>query len=50
MSWEGHVTCRGRRGMHTGFWVGKREGIRPLRRPICRDVGQRIVLKWIIEK
>jgi hypothetical protein len=31
----------GRRGMHTGFWVGKQEGKSSLGRLICHDVSQR---------
>jgi hypothetical protein len=46
MRWAGHVARMGRRGMHIGFWWGrrkKRDHLKDL------DVGARIILEWILE-
>jgi hypothetical protein len=42
MRWAGHVARMGRRGMHIGFLIGKRERKGPLE---DLDVGGRIILR-----
>jgi hypothetical protein len=36
-----------REEMHTGFWLGKPEGKRPLEDP---EIDGKIILKWILKK
>jgi hypothetical protein len=47
MRWEGHVARIGRRGMHVGFlWESQKERDHWE----DEDVGECIILKWILER
>jgi hypothetical protein len=37
MRWAGHLVCKGKRGMHIGFFLGKSKEKRPLGSSRCRS-------------
>jgi hypothetical protein len=47
MRWVGHEARMGRRGMHTRFWW---ENQRERDHYDEKDIGQLIILKWILER
>jgi hypothetical protein len=47
MRWAGHIARRGKREVHTGFWLGDLRAGDHLGDP---GVDRRIILKWIFKK
>jgi hypothetical protein len=47
MGWAGHVAQMGRREMHMGFWWKSQKERDHLENV---DIGERIILRWILEK